>query len=238
MSSSYKVTISSISNLSSLQIIAINYVLLPLISLVMFLLIAFDANQDYSRTLLGTVITSAISSGIGAINTSFVYDQNIGIFDDVVSIRPNFRKYLLPKFVIASLVSISEILLLGGVGLVALNKYNLFSKLFAAIPLVVIISSLLGFFGSVQGIKRNNPYWLTNIISGSLFLLAGVIIPISEYPQWLRIIAEILPISNLLDWFNSAKVFDLNLEIVFIKCVIWFIICLFCYQQLIFKLKK
>lgn len=147
MSSSYKVTISSISNLSSLQIIAINYVLLPLISLVMFLLIAFDANQDYSLTLLGTVITSAISSGIGAINTSFVYDQNIGIFDDVVSIRPNFRKYLLPKFVIASLVSISEILLLGGVGLVALNKYNLFSKLFAAIPLVVIISSLLGFFG-------------------------------------------------------------------------------------------
>ena len=71
-----------------------------------------------------------------------------------------------------------------------------------------------------------------------MFLLAGIIIPISEYPQWLRIIAEILPISNLLDWFNSAKVFDLNLEIVFIKCVIWFIICLFCYQQLIFKLKK
>ena len=129
MSSSYKVTISSISNLSSLQIIAINYVLLPLISLVMFLLIAFDANQDYSRTLLGTVITSAISSGIGVINTSFVYDQNIGIFDDVVSIRPNFGKYLLPKFVIASLVTTSEVLLLGSIGLIALNKYNLFSKI-------------------------------------------------------------------------------------------------------------
>lgn len=37
-----------------------------------------------------------------------------------------------------------------------------------------------------MGNEKENPYWLSNIVTGSLIILAGMIIPVSEYPTWLK----------------------------------------------------
>ena len=88
MKAAYRVTLRSIGTFDDVNVILVNYLLLPLVSLIMFLLIAFGASQDYSRILVGSVITTGISTGIGIVVASTVYDQNINLLDDIFSIRP------------------------------------------------------------------------------------------------------------------------------------------------------
>ncbi|MBP2058726.1 ABC-2 type transport system permease protein [Lactobacillus colini] len=223
--SSYRVTLRSIANFDSLQTILVDYLLMPLISLILFLLIAFNSTQDYTRVLIGTAVTTGVATGIGIISASSVYDQNINILDDIVSIRPSIFKYWLPKFVIASIATVVEVILLGSIGLILLGKSYLLWKLFLSLPLIIIISCLLGYFGSVLGIKRENPYWLTNFFSASLVIFSGVIIPVSEYPAWLKIFAELFPISNILDWTMTSSIINSDLLIIITKLLIWTMVC-------------
>ncbi|TSO25535.1 ABC transporter permease [Lactobacillus sp. LL6] len=227
MSSTYRVTLRSVANFDSFQTILVDYFLMPIISLVMFLLIAFNSTQDYSRILLGTIITTAIATGIGVISASSVYDQNIAMTDEVFSIRPSFRRYWLPKFIIAGVTASCEILVLGIIGLFALKEIHLLGKLILSLPLVVITLALLGYFGSILGIKKENPYWLTNFISASLVLLSGVIIPVAQYPTWLKIFATLFPISNILDWILDKDILNYDLLIIIGKLLLWWIVCIF-----------
>lgn len=116
--------------------------------------------------------------------------------------------------------------MLGGIGLVSLGETNLLPKLFLALPLIILISSLLGYFSANWGMNHENPYWLTNIMTACLVLLAGLIIPVRAYPLWLKLFAELLPISNLLDWILSKNFLDQGLLIIIAKLFAWYIICL------------
>lgn len=154
MKAAYRVTLRSIGTFDSVNVILVNYLLLPLVSLIMFLLIAFGASQDYSRILVGSVITT----GIGIVVASTVYDQNINLLDDIFSIRPTFKNYWLVKFVIAAVVLSLETILLGVIGLLVLNKVNIIPRLFLALPFEIFISVLLAYFCAVWGMKKENPY--------------------------------------------------------------------------------
>lgn len=226
MNSTYRITLRSVGTFDSIRIILVNYLFLPLVSLLMFLLIAFNSNQYYTRSLIGTIVTTGITTSIGIISASVVYDQNIGLLEDFFSIRPAFHKYWIPKFVIANITATIEIVVLGGIGLVSLGETNLLPKLFLALPLIILISSLLGYFSANWGMHHENPYWLTNIMTASLVLLAGLIIPVKTYPLWLKLFAELLPISNLLDWILSKNFLDQGLLIIIAKLFAWYIICL------------
>ena len=212
MKAAYRVTLRSIGTFDSVNVILVNYLLLPLVSLIMFLLIAFGASQDYSRILVGSVITTGITTGTGIVVASTVYDQNINLLDDIFSIRPTFKNYWLVKFVIAAVVLSLETILLGVIGLIVLNK--------------IFISVLLAYFCAVWGMKKENPYWLSNIVTGSLIILAGMIIPVSEYPTWLKFFAELLPISNLIDWIEANSFFNQDMLILLIKILVWYLVCL------------
>ena len=96
MNSTYRITLRSVGTFDSIRIILVNYLFLPLVSLLMFLLIAFNSNQDYTRSLIGTIVTTGITTSIGIISASVVYDQNIGLLEDFFSIRPAFHKYWRP----------------------------------------------------------------------------------------------------------------------------------------------
>lgn len=224
-SSTYRVVLSSIYNLSSLQIILLHYFVLPLISLVMFLLIAFDSHQNYSRILLGTIITSGIATSMGIVNASSVYDQNIGIYDDILSIRPRFSKYWLPKLIIAGVVSAIEVLILAGVGLIVLKQYQTLERLIIFLPLIILLGLVFAFFATIWGIKHSNPYWLSNIISAGLVLVSGVIIPVDQYPNWLKWLAILFPVSDLLDVISSPNFLSSSLLFCIAKSLIWTLFC-------------
>lgn len=222
--SSYRVTLRSIANFDSLQTILVDYFLIPIISLILFLLIAFNSTQDYTRILLGTTITTGIATGIGIISASNVYDQNIGIIDDIISIRPSFFKYWFPKFVLAGIAIIIEMIILGLIGLTALGKISLAWNLLLSMPFTVVTSCLLGYFGSILGMKKENPYWLTNFFSASLVIFSGVIIPVAEYPLWLKVFATLLPVDDILNWIINAKLVSVDLLVIIGKLLAWWLI--------------
>lgn len=224
--SSYRVTWHSVASFDSLRTIIVNYFVLPIISLVMFLLIAYNSTQDYRRILLGTIITAGISTGIGIISASTVYDQNIGMIDEILSILPTFKNYWLPKFVIADITLLIETTILNTIGLASFHQLKMMPKFLISLIFVVIITNLFGYFCSIAGIKRNNPYWLTNFITAILVLVSGIIIPVNSYPTWLKIIADIFPISNLLDWIIDLNYLNMALLLFSGKIILWLIVCI------------
>lgn len=226
MNANYRVTLHSIADFDNLRLVLVNYFILPLVSLGTFLLIAYHSSQNYERVLLGTVITSGIASAVGIISVSAVYDQNIGVIKDIVSVRPHFRYYWLPKFVIAAAILVVEILLLGIVGLITLHEVRMIPKLILALPLTILVASLLGYVGTVLGLGHENPYWLINLLTGSLVLLSGVVLPLAQYPLWLRVFAELLPVSNLLDWVMTPTYLNQTLLLIILKLLIWSLVWL------------
>ncbi|HBG90529.1 MAG TPA: hypothetical protein DDW47_00275, partial [Lactobacillus acetotolerans] len=59
-----------------------------------------------------------------------------------------------------------------------------------------------------------------------------------QYPFWLRIFAELLPISNLLDWILNTTIYNYDLLIVSGKIFIWFLLCLLIKVGANHKLRK
>lgn len=51
----YKVTFSTIGDFENLRTIIVNYLILPVVSLVMFLLIIYGTEQDFRRVLIGSL---------------------------------------------------------------------------------------------------------------------------------------------------------------------------------------
>lgn len=223
MKNELKITTKSVRSLSNLRLIVIDYFVLPIFSLLLLLLIVYNSNQDYTRVVIGSVITSGIGISIGLICASLVYEQFAGIIYEIESIKPKFSKYWLPKFIVANFIGVLVTLVLGTIGLLGIKHSNLIWNIVMVLPLIIIISSLFGYICSIAGLNRDNPYWASNLFVGSLILLSGVIIPVSQYPFWLKIIAIIFPISDVLDLLTKYNSISIWLAIV-AKLVFWLLV--------------
>ncbi|WP_212780211.1 hypothetical protein [Lactobacillus corticis] len=95
-------------------------------------------------------------------------------------------------------------LVLGTIGLCGLGKMQLYPHLIGQLLLVLPYGWIIGYLCAIAGLKKENTYWLVNIFTGTIIILAGVIIPVSQYPWFLKIIAELIPVSDLLDWLIIA----------------------------------
>lgn len=220
----YKVTFSTIGDFENLRTIIVNYLILPVVSLVMFLLIIYGTEQDFRRVLIGSLVTTAIITMIGIITGSYCYDQNVVTSEEIISIKPKFSQYWLPKIVIASVAAALELLILALIALTSMGMLAYAGKLASGFLIMIVFASLLAYICALAGDQRENPYWLTNIATASLVLVAGVIIPVSQYPTWLRVVAEVFPVSDLLDWILAGSYFNQALAVALFKLGLWFIL--------------
>ena len=222
----YRVTFKSIGNFDSVPTILVTYLILPIVSLIMLLLIAFSGNQDYTRILLGSLMDTGIATIIGIIVGSFVMDQNLGVSDEVISIRPKFKNYWLPKILIAFGVMIVEVIVLMVIGLSFLHQLNLLPKVLISLLFFGLIAIILGYISAIAGRGKENPYWLSNLLIGAIIILSGVIIPVAQYPLWLKVVADLFPMSNILNWIQAENYFNQELLIVVVKLLAWHLVAI------------
>ncbi|MBD5429781.1 ABC transporter permease [Lactobacillus sp.] len=222
----YRVTFKSIGNFDSIPTILVTYLILPIVSLIMLLLIAFSGNQAYTRILLGSLMDTGIATIIGIIVGSFVMDQDLGVSDEVISIKPKFRNYWLPKILIAFGVMLVEVILLMLIGLFFLHQLNLLPKVLISLVFFGLIAIILGYISAIAGRGKENPYWLSNFLIGAIIILSGVIIPVNQYPLWLKIVAGLFPMNNILNWIQLRSYINQELLIVVIKLLIWYVVAI------------
>ena len=150
-------------------------------------------------------------------------DQNLGVSDEVISIRPKFKNYWLPKILIAFGVMIVEVIVLMVIGLSFLHQLNLLPKVLISLLFFGLIAIILGYISAIAGRGKENPYWLSNFLIGAIIILSGVIIPVAQYPLWLRIIADLFPMSNILNWIQVGSYINRELLIIIVKLLGWYL---------------
>ncbi|QNQ81220.1 ABC transporter permease [Lactobacillus sp. PV034] len=222
----YRITFKSIGNFDSVPTVVVTYLILPIVSLIMLLLIAFSGNQDYTRILLGSLMDTGMATIIGVIVGSFVMDQNLGVSEEIISIKPKFGNYWLPKILIAFGVMVVEVIVLMLIGLSFLHQLNLLPKVLISLLFFGVIAIILGYISAIAGRGKENPYWLSNFLIGVIIILSGVIIPVTQYPLWLKVVADLFPMSNILNWIQSEYCFNQELLVIIWKLLAWYLVAL------------
>ncbi|MFM9785357.1 hypothetical protein, partial [Streptomyces scabiei] len=71
-----------------------------------------------------------------------------------------------------------------------------------------------------------NPYYFSNWLISIITIVSGVLVLISDYPEWLKVISYIFPFYELV---NFIRLRSSTLELSFVIALGWLIIGIVCY---------
>ena len=61
---------------------------------------------------------------------------------------------------------------------------------------------------------------------GAIIILSGVIIPVAQYPLWLKVVADLFPMSNILNWIQLGSYINQELLIIVVKLLGWYLVAI------------
>lgn len=187
-------------------------VLLPLLSIGFDVLMGADLDSDdlvrtgYAAALVSLTVTVA-TGVVGAVAS----DRNLGIFQEVCTLRGLDAAYWLAICLIPLLLStVTGALSIGAV--FALSPGH-DTALLARVALLgcfaLACGALLGIGAGGLGVSLPDPYLGATVLSSTLPILVGVIVPASAYPLWLRILSGLTPLSGAVGALNGGSLLPL-----------------------------
>lgn len=228
-----KLAIQSLPYFQNYRTFLITFIVEPLFSILM---VGLLSSQFSSSFFIHTIVAMSIISGaqtlIATLNTEFVDDQKRGIDLELAVSAPFSIPYWRSKIMAALLVAIGQVLVILTLIRLLTGDGSWLGRAFAITPVVLIFACIVGFVATVAAWRKSDPYFFGNIVGILIVLLSGVIVPLSHYPVWLKILTELLPFSHLMQWLITGK------GELLIDCVIalfWLILAALVYR---WKLKK
>ncbi|WP_407885486.1 antibiotic transporter permease [Levilactobacillus sp. N40-8-2] len=215
-----KVQFSSLAYLQNWRTRFVYFLLMPIISLSLLILI----NAQYTNSLqwpvaVATIVLSGGTLAMTSIAQLFVMDRNLKIDLEMVVNRPLSLHYWGTKVATAMLAG----LVLIGINLVLLSvfraPYLLIIRALTMSPIIVVSGTIVGFFSAIAAWQNNNPYFYLNIVSALATIVAGTLILIDHYPLWLRIISLFFPFSQTIKYVvvGSGKLYiDLGIDAIWL----------------------
>lgn len=183
-------------------------VILPLLDVAFDVLLGADmAAPDLVRigytAALVALMTSIVSGIVGTVAT----DRNLGVFQEVHTLRRVDLAYWCSAALVPALVSlvpaaaaVASVLVLSG----AADRRMLVQAL-AAVPLAVACGVLLGIGVAGIGVYLPDPYLGGTLVGTFAPLLAGVIVPLAICPAWLRMLAQAVPLTAVLGLLDGGQ---------------------------------
>lgn len=203
------------------------FFLLPLINLLLLILIDVQYTGKFNWYVpVASVAVDAATLSLTTMSELLVKDVNLGITVEMLSKNPYSFYYWSTK----SIVSIILGLLLGIINLVLLFVFgvphDLLIKCLLVLPLFCIFGTIIGFTSWCISWQMSNPYFCSNLFSSVLTLVSGVLVLVSKYPLWLKIISNAFPFYSLISFIRTGL-----MDIVFgtLVAVIWLIVGIVAY---------
>lgn len=183
--------------------------LLPLLDIAFDVLMGADlASQDLVRTgyaaaLVGLAVT--VASGIVS---AVAADRNLGVFQEVCTLRRVDPAYWAAVSLMPMLLStITGGLSIGAVfALSPAHDTALLGRVALLGLCALACGALLGAGAAGAGVSLPDPYLGATLLSSTLPILAGVIVPVSAYPPWLRALSALAPLSGTVGAITGSAV--------------------------------
>lgn len=225
-----KLVFSSIDILETWASRLLHFVLLPMIDVLLLALIYAQYASDFSyQVAVSSVLVSSCMVAMSSLSGLLVDNRFRGVDRYVISLGGSSYYWFSQIFVSAVVslaLSLINLALLGlfGAGIDLLLQAVMY------LPFLLLSGLVLGFVAFVIAWRMENPYFMSNLLSGSALVLSGALIPIDQYPPILKELAQLLPLSGWLAAFYGDKSHCLHDAIVLLA---WFLISygIYLYQK-------
>lgn len=222
-----KTQFSSLSFLANWRTILVYFFITPFVDMLLLVLInaQYTGHFDWS-IVLASIAIDATHLSMTTITQSLITDANLGIDYEMIAQRPFSLRYWTNKVFVALIVgfilatSNLALALIFGAPLVIINRVIM------VLPLLCLFGIILGFTAWAISWEMNDPYFLSNLISSVMSLVAGILVVISTYPKWLEKIALLFPFYGPINLIKF-KYADLSSSILI--TIIWLIIGIITY---------
>lgn len=179
--------------------------LIPLLDVLFDVLMGDDLSSPnlvrtgYAAALVAVSVSGGVVSSVAA-------DRNLGVFHEVHTRRRVDAAYWLSAGVMPLILAIpTGAAAIGSVFVLSsAHDIAMLGRVVALVPVVVVCGLLMGVGGAGVGVDLPDPYLGTTVIASLLPLLAGVIVPLSDCPRWLRAAASLMPLSGLVGVIDTT----------------------------------
>lgn len=223
-----KIQFSSLSYLQNWKTRFIHFILIPLINLCLLVLIDAQYTNSFSWSVaVATVVLSGGTLSMSSMAQLFVMDRNLKIDKEMVVSRPYSVNYWSTKILTSTLAGLILIM----INLIILFFFKApFELLVRAVfmtPLIVISGVIVGFVAAIGAWQKGNPYFYVNIVSSLATIVAGTLVLVDHYPQWMRLISYVFPFSQTIRYVVIGKG-DVYLDILI--DFLWLVLGIICYK--------
>lgn len=217
----------SLSFLANWKTRFVYFLLLPIINLLLLVLIDLQYTNRFNwYVAAASVVINSASLAVQSMSQLLITDANLGIDIELIAKRPYSFYYwktkVLTSLIAGLLLGIINLLLLLAIGL----PLDLFLRCLLMLPLACIYGCVLGFTGWGMSWQMKNPYYFSNWLISIITIVSGVLVLISDYPEWLKAISYIFPFYELV---NFIRLRSSTLELSFVIALGWLIIGIVCY---------
>lgn len=202
-------------------------VLTPLFSIVYDIMFGQDLlAPDYTRIGYSAALVSLCLSVEAGVVDKAVTDRDLGIFEDIHLRRSVDLAYWIGGAIMPLLLStLTAAVTIGSVfAFSAAHDIRFLLRVVALCPTVMLIGVLMGICCAGIGVSLPDPYLGDTILDAIMPLTAGVIVPITLYPAWLRGIFHLIPMTGTLASIAASgnALTDVTMDV--LAAVIWAII--------------
>lgn len=208
------------------------------ISLIMFYMflaniIVNNSSSSSFESMLNYCIWFYSISIIGGMSTKITQESQAGTFEQIyLSIAPVVIIFFAKIF--SSIARAALLMLLLLIPLILTNSIIIDQEIiwYFFITIIIITPGLLGIsliIGGITLIYRDTGF-LTNIFNNFLLIMGGAFLPVENFPSWLRLISEILPITHNVWSINNYNTFGATLIKVIVLNIFYFILGIFIFQ--------
>mgnify|MGYP000912785674 FL=1 len=182
--------------------------LIPLLDVLFDVLMGHDlSSPNLVRTGYAAALVAVAVSVSGGVVSSVAADRNLGVFHEEVHTRRRVdAAYWLSAGVMPLILAIpTGAAAIGSVFVLSsAHDIAMLGRVVALVPVVVVCGLLMGVGGAGVGVDLPDPYLGTTVIASLLPLLAGVIVPLSDCPRWLRAAASLMPLSGVVGVIDTT----------------------------------
>jgi ABC-2 type transport system permease protein len=231
-----KIALTSLAYFRNWRTFIVSFLVEPILNILM---IGLLSAQFSSENAIKSVVAMAMISGVQMLTNSlsalFVGDQMRGVAREVAVVAPYSVQYWASKIIASMIVALGQIIVILALVMMVTQDASWLGRAIAILPLMLLFGSVVAFLATIISWQRDDPYLVSNIISAVIVLLSGVIVPISQYPDWLVFLANVLPFSHSIEWLTTGQ--GQILPDIMIAAI-WFMVALMIYRWRLNGIKR
>ena len=204
----FQVSLASSIAYATIGTLLVSILAIPLLEILFSVLLAKDVgSMDVLRTAYASTLVGIGLGVCSGVVSKTATDRNLGVFQVVHEYRRVDLAYWLASMVMpvllalpAGVASLAVITVMSGRG-----DLPVVARLALLVVCALLVGGLLGISMSGVGLALSDPYQGAAFAGAVVPVMAGVIVPVALFPQWLAPLSAVVPLSGVVDAVSSLN---------------------------------